>query len=479
MLDKSNDFSEELNFEQSTGNFGLDSGGDNSDDEQFFSNLKNQQSGDEWLAGTLDFTRVKLTEFSPLDEGEEKYIASQMIDANRSIALLIAASHLNTWKLLNLLEVAKSNTLDKSRFHTSERYFALRSELAHFVNGQGNAKAVPLLLKKLQAEIPFIQSGNGSSPILLEYISAVDWPGPLMQALANHLVDETGAASPLEHAIDEYFSYVRADINNEHQKKINEPNDQLSEGEFKIKLEHNVKAYLNARETLVKHNLRLVFHVTKRFSYRQDQMIDLIQEGALGLLRAAEKFRPAMGYRFSTYAYQWIESKIRRALVNIDRVISISPDYHNDLIRISKWTECKKMNGVQESTEVLIEDLGINKDRLDALMRVKSYSLSMDHKVSDEELSLHSKLTSIDSNILETITDENNANYISLVMEAVLTERECYVINERFGRLDSYTKTLQELSETLCITRERVRQIETAALEKLRARIGNQRELWL
>lgn len=453
MLDVNGDYRKGVSFNEHAGAIGLDARSHHSDVEP-----APPANDDQLLLDTLDFTRVKLTSFRLLNSVEERNLALQMANAGRAIALLTASCHQSARELLNLLETAMGNTLDKSRFPIGERYFELRSELAHLLSAEGNARAVPLLVEALQAGMSQIESGDKLPAALIECISTVDWPGPLMLALTKRYGSKAEAASTLELAIDEHFLSSQIQLNPK----------RLSISDLRTQFYYHANTYLDAREILVKHNIRLVFHVAKRYAQRADHMLDLIQEGAIGLIRAADKFRPVMGYRFSTYAYQWIASKIRRSRVNLDRVIAISPDYNNDLIRLSQWAERQKINNVHVSTNDLLKELGISKDRLDSLIRVKHYSLSMDDKVSEEEFSYHAKLAAPDSNFAEAIADERSAEYLSSIMQKVLTERECYVINERFGRLNSDYKTLQKLSEILGISRERIRQLESDAIEKLR-----------
>ncbi|WP_439135357.1 sigma-70 family RNA polymerase sigma factor [Pseudomaricurvus sp.] len=465
MLDNNIDSRDELNFGEYAEVCGQGALGSHSRAEHALPANDSQQQGDS-LVDTLDLTRVKLASFGLLDRAEERNLAQEMANAAREIALITVTCDRTAQELLSLLDSSRDNTLDKSRFSVSERYYALRRELAHLQNTEGNAAAVTLLVEALQAGKPLVTSVDTLPATLEECISTVDWPGPLMLALAKRQGSKVEAASTLDLAIDEYFSGSQIHSNAEW----------LPIDGAKAQLDCHVKSYLDARETLVKHNLRLIFHVAKRYTQRPDYLIDLFQEGTFGLMRAAEKFRPAMGYRFSTYAYQWIESKIRTARVNIDRVITISPDYNNDLIRLSQWVDHQKANDKTGSTHDLLKDLGISKDRHDALMRIKNYSLSLDDNPA-EGLSLHSKVASSDSNLFESVADESSAEYLNSIMKMVLTDRESYIINERFGRLDSDSKTFQQLSEILGISRERVRQLESIAIEKMRDWMGRQDQL--
>ncbi|MFT6387888.1 MAG: RNA polymerase sigma factor (sigma-70 family) [Cellvibrionaceae bacterium] len=456
MLNTNNDCTNELNFNEHAGTLGIDARSYSLGSGRVSSPNETHHS-DDLVADAIDYTRIKLTSFRLLSSLEERNLALKLASTSQTIALIILTWEQSARELMKLLVTATTNGLNKNQFAIGEHYFAFRSELAHFVNADDNATSVPLLVKALQAEMPSIESGGELSSNLIKSISIVDWPGPLMLALAARHGSKGTPASNLEQAINKYLS------THDQPDKGRLPAD-----EHRAQLDYHAKTYLDARETLVKHNLRLVFHVAKRYTQRSDQLVDLIQEGTFGLMRAAEKFRSAVGYRFSTYAYQWIESKIRLARVNIDRVITISPEYNNDLIRLSQWMGRQKSTSEHGSLQDLLQDLNINKERLDSLMRIKQYSLSLEENGTNEGLSLHTKIADPDANFVETIFNERHADHFSSIMNSVLTERECYIVNERFGRLNSDFKTLQELSNILGISRERVRQLEGSALEKLR-----------
>lgn len=385
----------------------------------------------ELMADALDFTRVKLMSFSLLNSAQEHDLAMSLSKANRAIAERILSWDRSARELLNLLNTAISHSLDNSHFLSREHYFELRTELAHFTGKDNNAVAVLSLVDVLHKNMPLTVFDGTLSPIVTKYISAVDWPGPLMLALAQRHSNYCVPSSRLALAIDEHLRHCQ--VNSDHGQPTKKLANQL----------HNYASdYIKAREGLVNHNLRLVFYVAKRYTDKREHMADLIQDGILGLIRAAEKFRPAKGYRFSTYAYQWIESKIRKAQVNIDRTISISPEYNGDLIRLSQWTEQQKCDERHWTTNDLLKELNINEERLNTLIGIKPHPLSIDTHRVDEGLSLHEKLITPHSNFAESIAKENGTHYLRSIMQAALTKREYYVVSERFGYLDSDAKTL-------------------------------------
>ena len=418
---------------------------------------QNRQPVDDIDTSLFIVPKEKLATLKLLGKDEECQLASALANAAQAIARLTLIWQPSAQELLTLINSATTDTLKKRLFSDEAYYFSLRRELDDLINGEGNADILPLLLE--EARLRNMSSNGEPSPLLTDYISQVDWPGPLMIAFARRYGNKRAPASTLERAIDEYL------LN----KKIAVSKNNYPAKQHRNQLDKHFNNYLGARETLVNHNFRLVLHIAKRYSQQSDHLADLIQEGMCGLIRAAEKFRPASGNRFSTYAHQWIKSKIGAARINVDKVVPISSDYNHDLRRISKWIEDQRSAQSPVMMSKLPEELNISKERLEAIMRLKQQPLSLDQIIDDNDgLMLHAKIADPESDFIEKCFNESNAQYLNGVIEDALSEREAYIINERFGRLNSDPKTLQQVSSILGLSCERIRQLEMGALKKLK-----------
>ncbi len=407
----------------------------------------------EQVSDPIAFIKSRLASFELLSKDEERTLASRLAHASQSIALLTVAWNKSAIELLSLVDEAVNMALKIRMFSSDVAYFALRRELDELVSGNRE-----ILHRLVEIGKSTIEHSNRLSPTLVELSSNVQWPGPLMIALTKRASSMASTDSILELAVDEYLV----------QKNENQLSGKQPCHRHKDQLLYFINEYLDSRDTLVNHNLKLVFHVAKKYAQKSDHLPDLIQEGTVGLIRAAEKFRLETGYRFSTYAYQWIDSKIRKARVNIDKIMPISDDCNNDLLRISKCLERHKIVGSRPNFSELAKESKIPENRLGAVMQANQYGLSLDQTPADNDgLSLNTKLADPASNFVESILQDETAEYLNVTMQRVLTEREVYVINERFGRLGSEPKTLREISPILGISRERVRQLETCALKKL------------
>ncbi len=228
--------------------------------------------------------------------------------------------------------------------------------------------------------------------------------------------------------------------------------------------------YRHAHRRMVEANLRLAYSVAQRFVGNGVEMEDLVQAANLGVIRAAEKFNPDLGYKFSTYAYQWIRQSLSKTLADTSRTIRVAAHVHDTVVRLRQTgRRLEQTLGRSPSVEELAEATGLDAERVSRALRSGQRTLSLDAPVPDlDEISYADLVQDPDADPAASVSDSEVSEQVRALMDK-LPKREAFIIAMRHGIGVPEPRTLEEIGAMLNITRERTRQLETRAIKRLRS----------
>ena len=235
------------------------------------------------------------------------------------------------------------------------------------------------------------------------------------------------------------------------------------------KLQRSVRDGDRARQQLIQANLRLVVSIAKRYVGRGMQLLDLVQEGNLGLMRAVQKFDHSKGFKFSTYATWWIRQAISRAIADQARTIRIPVHMVETINRVRRTQRDMLQKLEREPTiEELASEVDLTIEKVREILQISLDPVSLEAPVGEDDSQLGDFLA--DENADKPVDVAARAMLSNDVLEALdeLNDREKEVVRMRFGLIDGRARTLEEVGRAFGVTRERIRQIESKTLAKLR-----------
>jgi len=307
-------------------------------------------------------------------------------------------------------------------------------------------------------DAPEVQESRVGS---LDKVPERDLVGRYLDDIARHTLLDAALEVELAKAIEAGLFARRL---------LDEGDPRFAGTEAQVELETLARGGQAAKERFITANLRLVVSIARRYRYTGLPMLDLIQEGNLGLVRAVEKFDYAKGFKFSTYATWWVRQAVTRGVAETGRLVRLPVHVHDDAARVRRTRSKLEVDLGREPTD---EEVGLEletaPDRVAWLTKLDRDPVSMDvHVGSDEETAFGDLVADDDAeDPEEVVADRFFREQLSRAINA-LEPRESAIIRARYGLDDGRYKTLTEIASAQSLSRERVRQLEKSALAQLR-----------
>lgn len=234
-------------------------------------------------------------------------------------------------------------------------------------------------------------------------------------------------------------------------------------------IQNSLTSFQAQRKRLIQCNLRLVIAIAKRFRNPSVPFIDLIQEGNVGLMKAIERFKPQMGYRFSTYAYWWIQQEIQLALRRNDDLVRQPANVQDDMRSIHRMLNQMRARGLSTSDENLAKQTGLELERVQSLLKLPGPTGSLDDPISDDQNStrLDYALSDEQFNTDQLASDKEMAEHLRTAVSR-LPQRQRTILSLRYGLTSDKDCSFRVIGEQLGLSQERARQLHADALRQLK-----------
>lgn len=345
------------------------------------------------------------------------------------------------------------NPPEIKRFANREQHFVLRRELAtYFSDGELGAQAAEAAAKLQRLKTAKARASK---------IDALNLPASLTVGMAVAMLRRAGGQFP-DSVADAIATWERQWV---------PPVSGLSvDPESMRAVRRELRRYTEARDALVMHNLRLVYSIAARYKGRGVSYLDLVQEGTLGLIRAAEKFEVEKGFRFSTYCFNWITQAVRRYVGDVGTLIRFPTHVQEQMGRLYKERAIEQARtGMEPDDEKLAANLGMDLAKTRELLQLRNLGISLDApRFDDDEGTLLDTLTGDTYGATEDRAEQASLHKFlqTAVNELDSTERQ--VVVSRWGLHDGPALSRAEIADRMGVSREWVRQLERSALRKLK-----------
>lgn len=405
----------------------------------------------------LSLFHQQLGHYPVLTRQEEQYLFIHLYKATNQQVIQLLQSSKGRALIRFITGLAVNHSLTKSSITTDSEYYAMRREVIDLRGDKAQSEKLKQLLPLLQDE----ESLNKAfiNPALESLTESIVWPAALVTAISRFICQIAEGGGDLDKALN---AFIKQSHCVDHKSRLAIAPEMLA-GILK-----SYDDYFRYREILITRNLRLVYTISKRYAAEQLPMLDLIQEGVFGLVRAIEKYQLSSGFKFSTYAYRWIESKVRLVKETVYTPFRIPTHINTELSRLHRTSAEMTAANEPVNAATLSERLNMDKKHVESLQAINTRAFSMDSRMGDgsEDLTLGGMLGEGDEEAQASVARQELGEGISWVLSQ-LSERDAFIISQYYGLNGIEPQSNQAIADQLGLSRERVRQIHRGALLKL------------
>ena len=401
----------------------------------------------------LELMFAEARRYPLLDAQQERSIDGQKWDAVNALkALFVTVPALREYTATFLTQCS-TNPPEIRRFSNREQHFVLRRELAEYFSDGALATEAKTAASKLRS-VKTEKTG-------LKYLNALSLPASLSVGMAVAMLRRAGGQFP-DSVADAIANWER---------QWHPPiSGHVVEPEVMKSVRRQLRLYTDARDKLVMHNLRLVYSIAARYKGRGVSYLDLVQEGTLGLIRAAEKFEFEKGFRFSTYCFNWITQAVRRYVGDVGTLIRLPTHVQEQMGRLYKEKAIEQARtGIEPDEEALAKKLGMDIEKTRQLLQMRNLGVSLDApRFDDDEGTLLDTLSGDPYGHTEDTADQASLHRFLGDAVECLEASERRVVVARWGLHEGPPLSRAEVADSMGVSREWVRQLERSALRKLK-----------
>ena len=402
----------------------------------------------------LELMFAEARRYALLTAEDEREIDGKKWQAVRSLQALFASEDTLTQYTAVFLQQCGANPPEIRRFSNRDQHFVLRRELADYFADGDLHEAATVAARKLRT----LKTTKGR----LLQIQGLGFPASLTVGMAVAMLRRAGGQFP-DSVADAIANWER-----QWQPPIS---GHVLEKDAMKSIRAQLRLYTEARDKLVMHNLRLVYSIAARYKGRGVSYLDLVQEGTLGLIRAAEKFEFEKGFRFSTYCFNWITQAVRRYVGDVGTLIRLPTHVQEQMGRLYKEKAIEQLRtGIEPDEETLALRLGMDVEKTRQLLQMRNLGVSLDApRFDDDEGTLLDTLSGDPYGGTEDTADQASLHRFLGDAVADLEASERRVVIARWGLHDGPPMSRAEVADSMGVSREWVRQLERSALRKLKS----------